>query len=79
MSGKGRPGGNPDLVQYEYKQKHSWSEPCAASKTLRLPPTMAAFIAAGDVPEWQEVCRQAIAAQLPPEKAAQLNWPPSKD
>ena len=79
MAGKGRPGGNPELAQYEFKQQHSWSEPCKSSKTLRMPPLMAQFISEGAIPDWQEICRQAIASHLPAEKAAQLNWLPPDD
>ena len=79
MSGKGRPGGNPELAQYEFKQQHSWSEPCKSAKTLRMPPLMAQFITEGDIPNWQEICRQAIASHLPAEKSAQLNWFPADD
>lgn len=79
MPRTGRPGGNPDITDYAFEQQHSWSEPCKASKTLRMPPTMARFLSEGGLPEWQEICRRAIAAALPDDKAKQLNWPPSED
>ena len=62
--GKGRPGGNPDLVKYQFKQKYDWSEPCKEKMTLRLPSSMKAAIKAGLIEDWQEVARKAIAAEL---------------
>ena len=61
---KGRPGGNPDLVKYQFKQKYDWSEPCKEKMTLRLPSSMKAAIKAGLIEDWQEVARKAIAAEL---------------
>ncbi len=61
---KGRPGGNPDLVKYQFKQKYDWSEPCKEKMTLRLPSSMKAAIKAGLIEDWGEVCRRAIAAEL---------------
>ena len=66
---KGRPGGNPDLKKYQFKQKYDWDEPCSDKMTLRLPPSMKTAIKAGQIEDWQEVCRKAIAAEL--EKAQQ--------
>lgn len=60
----GRPGGNPDLKKYSFKQKYAWSEPCSDRMTLRLPPSMKLAIQAGNVPDWAEVCRKAIAEAL---------------
>ncbi len=62
--GKGRPGGNPDLEKYQFKQKYDWSEPCKEKMTLRLPSSMKAAIKAGLIEDWQEVCRKAIAAEI---------------
>ena len=66
---KGRPGGNPDITKYSFQQKYDWDEPCSEKMTLRLPPSMKAAIKAGVVEDWQEVARQAIAAEI--EKAKQ--------
>jgi hypothetical protein len=61
---KGRPGGNPELQDYKFEQKYDWDEPCSEKITLRLPPSMKADIKAGLLKDWQEVARQAIAAEL---------------
>lgn len=59
-----RPGGNPDIKAYGFKQKHEWSEPCNERLTLRMPASMKAAIKQGELEDWQEVARQAIAAAL---------------
>ena len=74
MSGKGRPGGNPDIGDYAFEQKHEWTQPCSAVKTLRMPPLMSQAIKKY-LPNWHEVCRRAIARELPEEVAAELGWP----
>ena len=61
---KGRPGGNPDLAKYHFEQKYDWDEPCTEKMTLRLPASMKAAIKAGEIEDWQEVARKAIAAAL---------------
>ncbi len=55
-----RPGGNPEIVKYGFKQKYEWDEPCSAKMTLRLPPSLYEQIK--QVPDWQEEVRQAIAS-----------------
>ena len=59
-----RPGGNPDITKYSFKQKYEWDEPCNEKMTLRLPSSMKAAIKAGLVKDWGEVCRRAIAAEI---------------
>ncbi len=54
-----RPGGNPEIVKYSFKQKYEWDEPCSAKMTLRLPPSLYEQIK--QIPNWQEEVRQAIA------------------
>lgn len=71
-----RPGGNPDIADYGFEKQHSWSESCTKVKSLKMPPSMAQALSAGLLPEWQEICRQAIACQLPVDTAKELNWPP---
>lgn len=61
---KGRPGGNPDFKKYQFQQKYEWDEPCAEKMTLRMPYSMKKAIKAGLISDWQEVARQAIAAEL---------------
>ena len=61
---KGRPGGNPDLAKYHFQQKYDWDEPCTDRMQLRMPPSMKAAIKSGVIKDWQEVCRQAIAAEI---------------
>ncbi len=68
---KGRPGGNPDLAKYHFKQKYDWDQPCIDRMQLRMPPNMKAAIKAGLIEDWQEVARRAIAAEL--EKMKQKN------
>ena len=58
----GRPGGNPDLEEYQFEQKYDWDEPCTAKMTLRLPPSLYAEIK--KLPNWQERVRIAIAKEL---------------
>ena len=71
---KGRPGGNPNISDYSTVRTHQWSEPCSVGKTLRVPPLMNEAIKQ-HVPNWQEICRRAIASELPEEVAAELGWP----
>lgn len=59
-----RPGGNPEITKYSFKQKHNWDEPCTERMQIRMPPSMKAAIKAGKIKDWQEVCRKAIAAEL---------------
>ena len=59
-----RPGGNPDLVKYHFEQKYDWEEPCTEKMTLRLPASLKAAIKAGEVKDWQEIARKAIAAAI---------------
>ncbi len=56
---KGRPGGNPDIVKYGFKQQYEWDEPCSASIALRLPSSLSKDLK--KIPDWQELVRQAIA------------------
>ena len=59
-----RPGGNPDLKKYQFEQKYDWDEACTERMQLRMPPSMKAAIKAGEVEDWQELARQAIAAAI---------------
>jgi hypothetical protein len=61
---KGRPGGNPDITKYGFKQKFDWDEPCNEKMTLRMPLSMKEAIKAGLIEDWQEVARQAIASEI---------------
>jgi hypothetical protein len=61
-----RPGGNPEIAKYSFKQKYEWDEPCSAKMTLRLPPSLYKQIK--QVPDWQEEVRQAIALIVESEK-----------
>ena len=62
-----RPGGNPDIVKYGFKQQYDWDEPCSAKMSLRMPPTL--YQELKTVPGWQEKVRQAIASIVEAEKA----------
>ena len=57
-----RPGGNPDISKYSFKQQYDWDEPCTAKMTLRLPPSLYENLKQLD--NWQEVARQAIAKAI---------------
>ena len=61
---KGRPGGNPDIAKYGFKQKYDWAEPCTEKMSLRMPPSMRQAIKNGEIEDWQEVARLAIADAL---------------
>lgn len=65
--GKGRPGGNPDLEKYQFKQKYDWDEPCNSRLVLRVPASMKDSLK--EINGWQELVRKAISAEL--EKAKQ--------
>lgn len=65
----GRPGGNPDLVEYQFKQRFDWAEPCSERMTLRLPASMKQAIKDGRVSDWGEVCRKAIAQAIEEDRA----------
>ena len=58
----GRPGGNPDLEEYQFEQNYDWDEDCTAKMALRLPPSLYAEIK--KLPNWQERVRKAIAKEL---------------
>jgi hypothetical protein len=60
----GRPGGNPEIEKYQFDRKYKWGEPCTEKMTIRMPPSMKAAIKAGEIEDWQEVARRAIAAEL---------------
>ena len=62
-----RPGGNPDIVKYGFKQQYDWDEPCSAKMTLRIPPTL--YQELKTVHGWQEKVRQVIASIVEAEKA----------
>ena len=59
-----RPGGNPNIKDHGFQQRYQWSESCTDKMTLRMPPAMKTAIKNGEVPDWQEVARQAIARAL---------------
>ncbi len=55
---QGRPGGNPDLVKYQFSTDRE--ESCTAKMTLRLPPSQYAKLK--EIDNWQEKVRLAIAS-----------------
>ena len=55
----GRPGGNPELEEYQYQQKYDWDEPCTAQFNIRLPPSLLAELK--KIEGYQELVRRAIA------------------
>lgn len=76
---KGRPGGNPEITKHSFNRQHKWSQSCTVVKAMKMPPLMAEALKNGELPDWQEVCRQAIAAQLSPDTAQKLGWHDSDD
>ncbi len=60
----GRPGGNPDLEKYHFKPKYDWDQPCSEKVSFRVPLFLKTAIKEGKIKDWQEICRQAIAAEL---------------
>ncbi len=60
--GSGRPGGNPDLEKFQFKQKYDWDEPCTALVAVRVPPKISEEFK--KLPNWQERLRKAIAREL---------------
>lgn len=59
-----RLGGNPDIAAHGFKSKEDWRGSCTEKMTLRMPPNMKQAIKDGEVEEWQEICRLAIAVHL---------------
>ena len=53
---QGRPGGNPDLIKYQFSTDRE--ESCTAKMTLRLPPSQYAKLK--EIDNWQEKVRLAI-------------------
>ena len=60
---RGRPGGNPGLEKYQFKQKYDWNESCTEVLTLRVPPSIKQGIKDNKI-KWAEICRKAIAAEI---------------
>ena len=57
---KGRPGGNPDLVKFQFSTDRP--EPCSANLVVRIPPSQHEKLK--QLPNWQEKVREAIADLL---------------
>ena len=57
---KGRPGGNPDLVAYQFTTDRD--EPLTAKITIRLAPSMLEKLK--ELDNYREFVRQAIAEKL---------------
>lgn len=58
--GKGRPGGNPDLEEFQYTTDRE--EPLTAVLSLRIAPSMLQELKSRE--NWQELVREAIAQKL---------------
>jgi hypothetical protein len=67
---KGRPGGNPNLKKYQFKQKYSWDEPCDRLINLKVPASMKESLK--EINGWQEIVRKALAAELKKVKQKKL-------
>ena len=70
-----RPGGNPELEKYQFKQKYGWEESCKVTIGLRIPKDWKDRLNA--VEGWQEKLRGALAQILEESKTdseqSQLN------
>ena len=75
-----RPGGNPELEKYQFKQKYGWEESCKVTIGLRVPKDWKDRLYA--VEGWQEKLRGAIAQILQESETdseqSQLNSPQEK-
>lgn len=61
---KGRPGGNPNIADYGFKPKEDWRGSCNEKMNLKMPLEMKQAIKNGELKEWQEIARRAIARHL---------------
>ncbi|MGK7896440.1 MAG: hypothetical protein AB4372_23190 [Xenococcus sp. (in: cyanobacteria)] len=55
-----RPGGNPDLVEYQFTTDRE--ESCTAKLQVRVPPSMLNELKG--YKNWQEIVRQVLAEEL---------------
>ncbi len=59
---KGRPGGNPELKKYQFTTTRE--HPLTEQAAFRIDKPTKAALKAGKIPNWQEVCRQALEKAL---------------
>lgn len=59
-----RPGGNPNITDFSFESKHNWQGSCTERMTLKMPLNMKQAIKDGELGDWQEICRRAIAREL---------------
>ena len=75
-----RPGGNPELEKYQFKQKYGWEKSCNVTIGLRVPKDWKDRLYA--VEGWQEKLRGALAQILEESETdseqSQLNSPEEK-
>ncbi|MEO1352334.1 MAG: hypothetical protein AAFW84_26645 [Cyanobacteria bacterium J06635_15] len=68
-----RPGGNPNIKEHGFKQQYDWPEPCDQPMTIRMPLSMKQAIKNGEIQNWQEFVRRAIALELGWELGGEVN------
>ena len=59
---KGRPGGNPDLKKYQFTTDRE--HPLTELASFRVDKPTKEALKSGELPNWQEIVRQAISKAL---------------
>ncbi len=59
---KGRPGGNPDLKNYQFKTERK--HPLTETMTIKFDRPTKEALTSGKLPNWREIAREAIAKAL---------------
>ena len=59
---RGRPGGNPNIKDHGFKTDRKY--PLTHQTTFRIDEPTKEALKAGKIPNWQEVCRQALEKAL---------------
>ena len=62
LMARGRPGGNPNIKEHGFKTDRE--HPLTQQTTFRIDEPTKAALKAGKLPNWQEVCRQALKKAL---------------
>ena len=57
-----RPGGNPNLSEYQFQKKYNWSGPCEQRLVVRIPVSMQEAI--DQTGMTKEQIREAIAVKI---------------
>ena len=68
---KGRPGGNPDLKNYQFKTDRKY--PLTESMTIKFDRPTKEALTSGKLPNWREIAREAVAKALEEKEREQDN------